>query len=414
MSPRRAAAVVCLAAIVLCSGCVGADRPVLSDANPPGTPPARDSPAGASPFVEAPSPPPSLVPPSCGERMFDRMTTAQRVGQLFLLGISPSGLGTTEARAIRSYHFGSVTLAGKTSAGVRAVRAVTDEVQALATPQATASVRFFTAANQEGGLVQPLQGPGFERMPAATYQGAVPPPALQHAAFRWGGDLRAAGLNLDLAPVADVVPRGADAANPPIGAVLRHFGHDPVAVGDHAAAFLRGMQQARVATMAKHFPGLGRVRSNTDFTPAVVDSITTGADPYLEAFRRIIDAGVPFVMISLVTYSRIDSGHLAVFSPIVMEQLLRQRMGFEGVIVSDTLGGSVAVRGLSAAYVAIRYLSSGGDMITSDAVGPAVAMARAIMVRAGANAEFRARVDDAVRRVLAAKDAYGLLPCSEG
>ena len=75
------------------------------------------------------------------------------------------------------------------------------------------------------------------------------------------------------------------------------------------------MQGAGVATTVKHFPGLGRVVGNTDFTAGVVDAITTADDPYLEPFKTAIDAGVPFVMVSLATYDQIDPTHLAAFSP---------------------------------------------------------------------------------------------------
>ena len=86
----------------------------------------------------------------------------------------------------------------------------------------------------------------------------------------------------------------------------------------------RGWPTAGVATVAKHFPGLGRVTGNTDFTADVVDNVTTADDPYLNSFRAAIGAGVPMVMVALATYTRIDPSQLAVFSPVVM-RLLRDR-----------------------------------------------------------------------------------------
>ena len=127
-----------------------------------------------------------------------------------------------------------------------------------------------------------------------------------------------AGVNLDLAPVADVVPPGKDATNAPIGQLKREYGHDPSTAASHVTAFIAGMKQAGVATTAKHFPGLGRVVGNTDFTGDVVDSVTTRNDPYLAPFAAAVGAGVPFVMVSLATYTQIDPDHLAVFSPAVI------------------------------------------------------------------------------------------------
>jgi beta-N-acetylhexosaminidase len=210
--------------------------------------------------------------------------------------------------------------------------------------------------------------------------------------------------------VMDVVPPGGAATNAPIGQLDREFGFDPAGNGAHGAAFIEGMAEAGVATAAKHFPGLGRVTGNTDFTSGVVDSLTTASDPNLGSFRDAIAAGVPFVMVAEATYTQIDPSNLAVFSPVVM-RLLRSGLGFGGVIISDDLGQAHAVAAIPAAQRAISFLSAGGDMVTSQTLGPAEAMASAVLARATANPSFRALVDAAAHRVLAAKQAYGLLPC---
>jgi beta-N-acetylhexosaminidase len=191
----------------------------------------------------------------------------------------------------------------------------------------------------------------------------------------------------------------------------REFGSDPDTVAAHGTAFIRGMAAAGIATTAKHFPGLGRVVGNTDNVAEVVDTVTTPTDPFLGSFRAAVDAGVPFVMVALATYTQIDAAHLAVFSPTVM-QVLREQMGFDGVIVSDDLGAAKAVASIPPARRAIDFLTAGGDLIVSKTVDATEAMADAVVARASTNASFAARIDDAVRHVLAAKDVSGLLPCS--
>jgi len=348
---------------------------------------------------------------SCPAQVLSRMTEAQRVGQLFLVGLAADQLDPATAAAIRSGHFGSVLFGTTGYAGVAGTRAVTDAVQSLATAQTTSGVRFFIAANQEGGQVQQLQGTGFPAMPAALDQGQVAPGTLQTQAAAWGRVLRQAGVNLNLAPVMDVVPPGTDQQNAPIGALQREFGHDPGTVAAHGVAFLRGMAQAGVATTAKHFPGLGRVRDNTDFSSGVVDTVTTQHDSYLQSYQAAINAGVPFVMVSLATYTRIDPANLAVFSTRVMQTMLRQQMHFAGVIVSDDMGAATAVTGVSPPARAIGFLSAGGDLITTVSAPVATDMDRAVLQRAESNAAFRGEVNAAAARVLAAKQAYGLLPC---
>jgi beta-N-acetylhexosaminidase len=351
---------------------------------------------------------------TCAERVLGGMSEPQRVGQLFVLGLASDRLGSAEIDAIRADHLGSVSFIEKTSAGVRAIRGVADAVQAQATTQNTAGVRFYVAANQEGGVIQSLAGAGFSTIPSAVQQGVLDPSTLQADAKTWGKELTAAGVNFNFAPVMDVVPPGTDAENQPIGVLQREYGHDPQTAGSHGVAFFRGMEQAGVTTSAKHFPGLGRVRGNTDFTANVVDRVTTVDDSYLQSFAQAVDAGVPFVMIALATYTRIDPAHFAVYSQTVIGQMLRHDLHFDGVVISDDLGAATAVANIPPAERAVGFLEAGGDMVISKTVEPAMAMYTGVLDRTAGDASFRAMVDAAALRVLAAKQASGLLPCSEG
>jgi beta-N-acetylhexosaminidase len=334
----------------------------------------------------------------------------QRIGQLFELGLASDRLGATEINMIRIDHIGSVWFVDRSYAGVAGIRGVTSAVQGQVSSASTGNVRFFIAANQEGGLIQAMQGPGFSSIPTAVVQGSWAPAVLQSRAATWGQELRTAGINLNFAPVMDVVPPGTDAQNQPIGALQREYGHDPATAGSHGAAFLRGMRQSQVAVSLKHFPGLGRVAGNTDFTTAT-DTTTTASDPYLASFSQGIAANADFVMVALAKYPRIDPNHLAAFSPIVMTQMLRGSMGFHGVIISDDLGDTAAVASIPPATRAIDFIAAGGDMIISKTSAPADAMVQAIRSRAASDPSFRQRVDDSALRVLRAKQAFGLLPC---
>jgi beta-N-acetylhexosaminidase len=345
----------------------------------------------------------------CVQQVFDRLTRPEKVGQLFIVGLANDRLGSVETAAIRAHHYGSVTFVVTTTEGAASVKATTDAVQALA-PGSTASVGFFVAANQEGGTIQALRGQGFSTIPSAVVQGEMDPATLQAKAKTWGRELLSAGVNFNFAPVLDVVPPGTDQQNQPIGVLQREYGHDPETVSDHGLAFFRGMKRASVVTSAKHFPGLGRVEGNTDFTANVVDDVTTADDPYLQPFRDAVEAGVPFVMVALATYTKIDPDRQAVFSPTVIG-LLRDQLGFDGVIVSDEIGDAEAVQAIPAGQRAIDFLTAGGDMIISKTTPPADTMAKAILARMGQDASFRARVDEAVMRVLGAKEDAGLLGC---
>jgi beta-N-acetylhexosaminidase len=407
---RRTPARVLLAGGALlslaCSGCgIGsgssASHPATSAATT-GSDPAR------TPGTSAPAA--ASAQASCPVKVFSRMTEAQRVGQLFLVGIAGAPVADV-AQAVRTYHFGSLLWQGTSTAGVAVDRQASQAIQAVASSAATAGVRFFIAANQEGGQVQELQGPGFTVIPPALAQGQLSAAELQRQAAAWGRELRSAGVNLDLAPVMDVVPASTASQNAPIGALQREFGHNPQTTGSHGVAFIRGMKQAGVATTAKHFPGLGQVVGNTDYTSGVVDTTTGPNSPSLQSFRTAIKAGVPFVMIALATYTRIDPHRLAAFSSRVIGGLLRKQLHFKGVVVSDDLGAAAAVADLSPANRGIDFLAAGGDLITSQSLPAAIAMDQAILARAAADASFRATVNAAVMRILDAKQAYHLTTC---
>ena len=328
-----------------------------------------------------------------------------------MIGLVQDDLDPGAMPAIAQYHFGSVAYTRRTTRGLAADLAVAKAVQAQATAAATGGIGFFIAANQEGGTIQALAGPGFDDIPSALNQGTLAPADLQAMAARWGAQLRSAGVNVNLAPVADVVPPGTDSQNAPIGQLQREFGHDPATVSTHVSAFMAGMRQAGVAPTVKHFPGLGRVAGNTDYTSGVVDSVTTRHDPYLAPFAAAVRSGVPFVMVSLATYEKIDALHLAAFSQTVIAGMLRQDLGFHGVVMSDALGAT-AVSSIPPGTRAIDFIAAGGDMIIINNRAPAEAMANAIAGGVKQSALFSARVDNAVRHVLAAKEALGLLPCS--
>lgn len=338
------------------------------------------------------------------------MSLEQRVGQLFMVGLPNDHLGAAEISAIEAAHLGSVWLTGNTTAGAAAVAVEAEAVQALGSASTTARVKFFIAVNQEGGFIQQLKGPGFSAIPTALDQATIAPDLLRARAKQWGRELAAAGVNLNLAPVLDVVPPGKDQANEPIGMWQRGYGNDPATVSAHGLAFLQGMQDAGVATTAKHFPGLGRVVGNTDFTAEVVDSVTTVDDPYLAPFADAVRADVPFVMIALATYTQIDVDHIAAFSPLVLRDLLRTRLRFAGVVMSDDLGATMAVALTPPGERAVTFVAAGGDMIVTT-TGPAPTMAAALVENARSDPSFGARVEDAVTRVLSAKQESGLLPC---
>ena len=354
--------------------------------------------------------PPSAAPapPSCVDTVLGGLDVRSAAGQLLVVGAPLSGATAPSLDLVKRLPVGGVLLTGRSSAGVKAVAARNTALQKASSARAG----LLVAADQEGGQVQTLTGPGFSAIPTATVQGGWSGQRLTDAAATWGGELKAAGVNLDLAPVSDVLSAQLGPADLAVGVSHRTFGTEPDPVGASVLAFTAGLGRAGVAGAVKHFPGLGRVRANTDTTANVRDTTTAADSPWLDPFRRAVTAGVPVVMVSSAVYTKIDATQPAAFSRPVITDLLRKGMGFTGVVISDDLGRAVAVASVPAADRAVRFVAAGGDIVLTASPTPAPAMLDGLVAKATADPAFAATVRAATRRVLTAKDALHLLPCS--
>ena len=273
-------------------------------------------------------------------------------------------------------------------------------------------MRLYVAGSQEGGqhgTFQALYGRGFQNIPDALEQGSLDPAVLQTRALAWAHELAAAGVNLNLAPAMDTVPPGMDVSNQPIGAHRREFGHDPATVAAHGAAFVRGMEAGGVSVAEEHFPGLGRVTGDVTAAAGMTDAVTRRGDAYLHPYQAGWEAGAQMVVVSVAYYPGIDPGNPAVFSPVLITQMLRGDLDFGGIVISDDLGGAAAVQSIPPEERATRFLDAGGDMVMTDRPSDIAPMTAAVLALMHSNAAFQAQVEDSVHRVLQAKLEAGLL-----
>ncbi len=338
-----------------------------------------------------------------------RLTPAEQVGQLLMVAVSSTGLGGSERDTLAESRAGSAILLGNSTAGAAATRRVVGDVRD--STRRPGGIRTLLAVDQEGGGVQRLRGPGFTEIPSAEQQAERSDVRLTRDAERWGRELTDAGLDANLAPVADVVPADLGDGNAPIGALQRGYGSDPGTVAAKASAFVRGMNRAGVATAVKHFPGLGRVRGNTDFARRVVDRQTTRDGAQVAAYRSVIEARVDMVMVSSAYYERIDPRRRAAFSPVVLTDLLREDLGFSGVVISDDLAAA-AMADVDPEQRALRFLGAGGDLMIIGDAGLVDRMAQAVRERMASDARFAERVRQSATRVVAMKARRGLVECA--
>jgi beta-N-acetylhexosaminidase len=334
---------------------------------------------GAGGDAETPRPASKPSTPDPAERpRAERLTLAQQVGHMVILRFAGTGAPGYVRAALREGRAAGVILFRDNVVSPNQVRELT---QALGAP--------IVCLDQEGGDVRIL--------PWAGPQAAAADQSPRADAHTAGRALRAAGVNLTLAPVADV---------PSVdGAALagRAFSRDPQTAAAAVADAVRGWHEGGVATTAKHFPGLGGATVNTDDGPVTVARTPEQLGADLEPFKAAIAAGTDFVMVSHATYPALDGLHIASQSPAIVDGLLREQLGFRGVVMTDSLEAAAVVGDVDEAAVA--SVQAGVDLILTTGRGSYIRVYRALLARAKADPEFRARVRAAAARVLAAQSS---------
>ncbi len=176
---------------------------------------------------------------------------------------------------------------------------------------------------------------------------------------RTGAALRAVGVNVDLAPVADI-PRSTSSFMYQQG---RTFSFSADRTARLADAFASGLASTGVLATMKHFPGIGLATRNTDRHVDTITASKTALGRDLRPYRRAIKHDIPLIMLSNATYTAYDSENAAGWSHAIGVTLLRRDLGFTGVTMTDSLDGTAHARGLTDKVLAIRAAAAGTDMI---------------------------------------------------
>ncbi len=345
--------------------------------------------------------------------MLVNMTTRQKVGQLFMVSIGGSALSEGQIQFLQTYQPGAIALFGRNVEG-KTPDGVTSYVNSLqATLTAGEGVPLFVAIDHEGGRVQRLLE-GFTQFPEPSIIGATGDPTIaEQVGIAMGRELAATGINLNLAPVADLHTRN-DMLNS--SRVLHHrtFSQDPQQVGELTAGVIRGMAQQGVIGTLKHFPGHAQTDtdSHRELATVLLDRETALATNIL-AFEVAIQNGAEAVMVGHLYYPSLESVEdtPASLSPILIS-LLRDELGFEGVIMTDALDMGAVVNQYSIPEASVLAILAGVDLL---AMGPNANLADQL---AALDAVFAAvetgvitseRLDESVGRILALKAKHGLL-----
>jgi beta-N-acetylhexosaminidase len=272
-------------------------------------------------------------------------------GEALAVGFDGTALPDDVVALAESAGLGGVVLFTRNCPSLETVLALTAAARRLGPD-------LLVLVDHEGGRVHRLPAP-FTRFPAAAVLGRTGDPALAAAvATAMARELRAAGFDSGLTPVLDCLT---DPGSTAIGD--RAFAADPEVVAACGAAFVRAAMAAGLLPVAKHFPGHGRtaVDSHLDLPEVSIDRDALERVE-LVPFRRALAAGCPAVMVAHLRFAALDPDWPASLSPAVIGGLLRGRLGFQGLVLSDDLDMQAVARGWGAGPAAAHFLEAGGDL----------------------------------------------------
>jgi beta-N-acetylhexosaminidase len=341
------------------------------------------------------------------EAMVAGMSLQDRIAQMVMVGFHGQSLATSPelAKMVGTYHVGGIVLLATNAHDPQQLSDLTTELQSLATSSG-AGVPLFIAINHEGGIVVHISE-GVTEFPGNMAVAATGRPEYAYiSAALTAQELRAMGINMNLAPVLDV---NDNPLNPVIG--TRSFGDSPASVAEYGRLAVRGNQDNGVIAVAKHFPGHGSVAIDSHRElPVLRASAGELAQRELVPFQAAIEEGVAGVMTAHISVPALDeSGRPATLSPEILTGLLRQQMGYDGLILTDSLD----MRGVSAdrgqAQAAIEAVKAGADIVLSARPMKAhLAIIQALETAVQQGEIPVERVDQSVLRTLRVKYAYGL------
>jgi len=296
------------------------------------------------------------------EKNFAQDITLERaVGQKLLLSFVGKEPSAEILATLERWHVGGVTLFRASNVADPAqVCSLTDALQRAAA--AAGQPPLLIAADQEGGQLVAI-GAGTTPFPGNMALGATGSEELARRTGRaLGRELAAMGVNVDYAPVCDV---NSNPRNPVVG--IRSFGEDPALVARLGAAMVEGMQSEGVAATAKHFPGHGDTGGDSHHGLPVTEHGRERLEQVeLPPFVAAIEAGVRMIMTAHVAYPNLNGGMAlpTTLSPAALRVLLRDEMGFEGLVVSDALNmAAIEQEGVGLIVDAIAAAAAGVDLL---------------------------------------------------
>jgi beta-N-acetylhexosaminidase len=341
------------------------------------------------------------------DALMQRMTLEQKVGQMVIAGFPGYEVAAEVNTLVGQYHLGGVMLLSRNVRDTEQVRRLTQGLQKLAA-QKGAAIPLFIAADQEGGYIVRMRFD--QQYPGNMALGATRSADItRRVAQAMGRELRSVGINMDFAPVVDV---NSNPDNPVIG--VRSFGEQSQLVAQLGVAFVAGLHDAGVLATAKHFPGHGDTAQDSHIALPTVPHERQRLDAVeLYPFRQVITAGVDAIMTAHVTFPAIEPsvGLPATLSEKVLTGLLREELGFSGLVITDAMEMKAIISNFGVGDAVVRAVQAGADIVLvgwPDDWRMAIQVVEALINAVHEGTLSQERIDRSVRRILEVKQSYNL------
>jgi len=345
------------------------------------------------------------------DKTLRKMSPEEKVGQLFAIWVRAQFLNDADPIFVRlrdnvhKYHVGSLVMSVPVDGPVLLKSQPEVAAELLNRLQRSSKLPLIISADFERGVSMRLNGT--TAFPHAMAFGATDKPESAEAFGRITAlEASAVGVHWNFFPDADV---NSNPANPIIN--TRSFGEDPKQVGDFVAAYIRGAHEGGMLVTAKHFPGHGDTATDSHLGIAQVTGDRARLDAVeLPPFRRAIEAGVDAVMVAHVTVPALDPepNRVATTSKSIVSGLLKEEMGFKGLVVTDALdmAGLTRLYAKDVGRAAVESFQAGNDMLVIPA--DLDASYRAVLQAVRSGEIDRQRLDQSVRKILELKASLGL------
>ena len=285
-----------------------------------------------------------------------KMTAEEKIGQMMFVGINGTTLTENTKNILSEMHVGGVILFDRNMETREQVKALNTSLKALALN--TYSLPLFLSVDQEGGLVTRMKQHAYSAPPAAEIGTAGKPEEAYRHANETGKDIRELGFNLDFAPVLDISSRMHG----------RTYGTTPRQVTVFGEQACRGLKDSGVLFTIKHFPGMGRSETDPHTEKSVVNvPQQTILQEDLLPFRHIIDQYPHhqfMVMAGHIRYPAFDTKP-ASLSPVILKQMLRNQLGYQGIVITDDLDMGAVSEGYRPEEIGIAAIQAGTDILLS-------------------------------------------------